>query len=135
MNYKEYRSNSNRKNKKATIDLANVVYDEEFVSLLRSSNNDLIDEIFEISYLTTISYPTGDYDNPFIKDDFSFNYKLRITAVVKEFSFLNTPKIYYSYNHLNYFIPHTALYFQVYVVPDKLRPHFESSCLTALPES
>lgn len=85
--------------------LFDVIVNEEFVSLLGSSNNDLIDEIFEISYLTTISYPTGDYDNPFIKDDFSFNYKLRITAVVKEFSFLNTPKIYYSYpalkNELN----------------------------------
>ena len=77
--------------------LFDVIVNEEFVSLLGVRNDDLIDELFEISYLTTISYPTGDYDNPFIKDDFSFNYKLRIVAVVKEFSFLNSPKIYYSY--------------------------------------
>lgn len=74
-----------------------VIVNEEFVSLVNLTNQDAIDELFEISYFTTTSYSTGDYENPFIKDDFSFNYQLRIAAVVKEFSFLNSPKIYYSY--------------------------------------
>lgn len=81
----------------SNLTLYDVIVNEEFSNLLGIKSNDLIDELFEISYLTTISYATGDYDNPFIKDEFSFNYKLRIVAVVKEFSFLNSPKIYYSY--------------------------------------
>ena len=74
-----------------------VIVNEEFVKLLKKDNSSIIDDLFNISYSTSISYSTGDYENPFIKDDFSFDYNLRIAAVVKEFSFLNTPKIYYSY--------------------------------------
>ena len=74
-----------------------VIVNEEFVKLLKKDNSSIIDDLFNISYSTSISYATGDYENPFIKDEFSFDYNLRIAAVVKEFSFLNTPKIYYSY--------------------------------------
>lgn len=77
-----------------------VIVNEEFVKLLRKDNNIIIDDLFNISYSTSISYATGDYENPFVKDDFSFDYNLRISGVVKEFSFLNTPKIYYSYKAL-----------------------------------
>ena len=77
--------------------LLDVLVNEEFANRLNRQNNELIDELFEISYSTSISYQTGDYENPIIKDDFSFIYKLRIAGVIKEFSFLNTPKIYYSY--------------------------------------
>lgn len=74
-----------------------VIVNEEFAKLLKKDNSSIIDDLFNISYSTSISYATGDYENPFIKDEFSFDYNLRIAAVVKEFSFLNTPKIYYSY--------------------------------------
>ena len=74
-----------------------VIVNEEFVKLLKKDNSSIIDDLFNISYSISISYATGDYENPFIKDEFSFDYNLRIAAVVKEFSFLNTPKIYYSY--------------------------------------
>lgn len=74
-----------------------VIVNEEFVKLINKRNEDVIDDLFNISYATSISYNTGDFENPLIKDDFSFDYDLRITAVVKEFSFLNTPKVYYSY--------------------------------------
>ena len=77
--------------------LLDVIVNEEFAKLLNIKNEDLIDDIFNINYFTTINYNTGDYENPFVKDDYSFDYQLRISAVVKEFSFLNTPKIYYSY--------------------------------------
>ena len=77
--------------------LMNVIVNEEFVKLLGLTNEESIDDIFNISYSTSISLSTGDYENPFVKDDFSYDYDLVISAVVKEFSFLNTPKIYYSY--------------------------------------
>ena len=80
--------------------LLDVIVNEEFVKLLNLKNDDAIDDLFSINYFTTLSYNTGDYDNPFIKDDYSFDYQLRISAVIKEFSFLNTPKIYYSYQAL-----------------------------------
>ena len=74
-----------------------VIVNEEFVKLLNQTNDEIIDELFSISYSTSFSYATGDIDNPIIKDDYSFDMDLRISAVVKEFSFLNSPKIYYSY--------------------------------------
>lgn len=77
--------------------LEEVIVNEEFVKLLGLSNEDIIDDLFNISNSLIINYPTGDYDEPFIKDEFYYDYDLRIVGVVKEFSFLNTPKIYYSY--------------------------------------
>ncbi len=77
-----------------------VIVNEEFVKLLNKDNSSIIDDLFNISFVASINYSTGDFDNPIVKDDFSFDYSLRISAVVKEFSFLNTPKIYYSYKAL-----------------------------------
>ena len=74
-----------------------VIVNEEFVKLINQTKDGIIDELFKISYSTSFSYSTGDIDNPIIKDDYSFDIDLRISAVVKEFSFLNSPKIYYSY--------------------------------------
>ena len=77
-----------------------VIVNEEFVKLLKKDNLSIIDDLFNISFSTSLNYSTGDFDNPIVKDDFSFDYNLRIAGVVKEFSFLNTPKIYYSYKAL-----------------------------------
>lgn len=77
--------------------LLDVLVNEEFVKELSLSNEEIIDDLFNITYSTSISFVTENYDNPFIKDEYSFNYDLRVVGVVKEFSFLNTPKIYYSY--------------------------------------
>ena len=77
--------------------LLDVLVNEEFVKELSLSNKEIIDDLFNITYSTSISFVTENYDNPFIKDEYSFDYDLHIVGVVKEFSFLNTPKIYYSY--------------------------------------
>ena len=77
--------------------LEDVIVNEEFLSILNLSPWEAIDDTFNISYSTMVSFLTGDYDNPIIKDNYSYSYDLRIAAVVKEFSFLNTPKVYYSY--------------------------------------
>lgn len=77
--------------------LLDVLVNEEFVKELSLSNEEIIDDLFNITYSTSISFVTENYDNPFIKDEYSFDYNLHVVGVVKEFSFLNTPKIYYSY--------------------------------------
>ena len=77
--------------------LLDVLVNEEFVKELSLSNEEIIDDLFNITYSTSISFVTENYDNPFIKDEYSFDYDLHVVGVVKEFSFLNTPKIYYSY--------------------------------------
>lgn len=74
-----------------------VLVNQEFVNLLQISDQDAVDELFIITSSSTVSYQTGDINNPIIKDTYSYNIKLRISGVIKEFSFLNTPKIYYSY--------------------------------------
>lgn len=43
---------------------------------------------------------TGDINNPFIKDQISYALTFHIVEIVHEFSFLNTPKIYYSYSNI-----------------------------------
>lgn len=77
-----------------------VIVNEEFANLLSLTPSKIIDDIFTISFSTVISFLTSESTNPIIKDSFSYTYDLRIMAVVKEFSFLNTPKIYYSYPHV-----------------------------------
>ena len=77
--------------------LFDVIVNEEFVKSLNRNNEDILDDVLNTSYSSSVSFPTGDLDNPFVSDEFSLNFDFRIAAVVKEFSFLNTPKIYYSY--------------------------------------
>lgn len=88
------------KGEKPKKNFGDVLVNEEFVRILNKNNDEIIDELFLISNSSTISYQTGDLDNPIIKDDYSFDFSLRVSGVVKEFSFLNTPKIYYSYSLL-----------------------------------
>lgn len=78
--------------------LYDVVVNEEFLKLINISSDKAVDDLFKITNSTTVSYQTGDNDNPLIKDEYTYTLNLRIAGVVKEFAFLNTPKIYYSYD-------------------------------------
>ena len=44
-----------------------------------------------------IDYPVIDIDRSFVKDKFVLEKDINISGVIKEFSFMNHPKIYYSY--------------------------------------
>lgn len=59
-----------------------------------------IGDIISISNNVSFSLSTGNPETPFIKDIFSYKLDLEVKDIVKEFSFLNTPKIYYSYELL-----------------------------------
>ncbi len=73
-----------------------VIINEEFVKSLKLTNKEAINKEIVISSIREISISTGDSSNPFIKDNFSYNITLIIRGVVKEFGFLNSPKVYYS---------------------------------------
>ena len=76
MNYKEYRSNSYRKNKRTTIDLANVVYDEEFVSLINS-----LSKTIKIYYTLTLNIIRDLYNNSLVIDNNSICSKCLINEI------------------------------------------------------
>ena len=80
--------------------LTNVLVNSDFLRLINRSKSDAINEQILISYETSITLYTNDDEKPFVKDTFSYKLKLTIIDVIDEFSFMNSPKIYYSYNAL-----------------------------------
>lgn len=71
-----------------------ILVNEEFAKLFDS--NILYKDII-LKNTASITYKTHNENNPFIKDKFILNKPFTIVGIVKEFPFLNTPKIYYSY--------------------------------------
>ena len=57
----------------------------------------------------TFTYYTNDIEKPYITDYFVYDRLVEIVAVVKELTFLNTPKIYYSYKALDKYMEETLL--------------------------
>ena len=76
--------------------IEDVVVNEEFVKTLNISNKDAINQEVIVSSIREISVPTDSLDTPIIKESFSYTLSLSIRGVIKEFGFLNSPKIYYS---------------------------------------
>ena len=76
MNYNNYKSKSNRKNKRATIDLANVVYDEEFVSLINSLSSTI-----KNYYNLTLNIIRDLYNNSLVIDNNSIYSKCLINEI------------------------------------------------------
>ena len=76
MDYKNYQSKSNRKNKRATIDLVNVVYDEEFVSLINS-----LSKVIKNYYTLTLNIIRDLYNNSLVIDNNSIYSKCLINEI------------------------------------------------------
>lgn len=89
-----------------TGEFTEIIINEEFDELL--GGNSLYKTIV-ISNECFINYQTGDEKLPFIKDNFTFNQKFRVVAIVHEFSFLNSPKLYYSYAGAKEFLKNEVL--------------------------
>ena len=75
-------------------DLDEIIVNEEFEKLL---NCDALNKTIIINNESFLNYHTGDESIPFVKDTLNFTKKMKIVGVVHEFSFLNTPKVYFSY--------------------------------------
>lgn len=50
----------------------------------------------ELNINCSFTYSYVDFDNTYIDDEFIFNERVKISGVVKELSYLQTPKMYYS---------------------------------------
>lgn len=74
-----------------------VVINELCYKKLLKGNKLLNDNKIQLNYVIETNHSTGDNENPFIKDYFKFNNFFEIVGVVKDFEFLSSPKIYYSY--------------------------------------
>ena len=86
-----------------------IVVNEEFAKSIDPNINKVIDKVIIFSGQSEISYATGDNDNPVIKDTYSYSYRGKIVGIVKEFNFLNTPKVYYSYLSLERELKNTLM--------------------------
>ena len=71
-----------------------IIVNQEFVDLL---GEDLLGKEIIFRNTASTNYKTFDEENPFIKDQLVIEQPMNIIGIVKEFPFLNSPKIYYSY--------------------------------------
>ena len=94
------------KGKPSNGDLEEIIVNEEFEKML---NNDAINKTIIINNESSINYQTGDERTPFVKDTLHFTKKMKIVGVIHEFPFLNTPKIYFSYNAAKDYLKNEAM--------------------------
>ena len=70
---------------------------------------DSINSFIRIKDQHQYSYMTNDATNPYITDYFVYDRLVQIVGVIDEISFLNTPKIYYSYLAMDKYMEETLL--------------------------
>lgn len=78
-----------------------VLVNEEFVKLI---GKDILNKSIIIKNVAQTNYKTFDENEPFIKDEFILEKPVKIVGIIREFPFLNTPKIYYSYEGAKTFL-------------------------------
>ena len=71
-----------------------IIVNKEFEDLL---GGDVLGKTIVLKNTASTNFKTFDEDNPFIKDQLIIEKPMIIIGVIKEFPFLNSPKIYYSY--------------------------------------
>lgn len=86
--------------------LDEIIVNEEFEKEL---NCDALNKIIIINNESSINYQTGDENLPFVKDTLNFTKRMKIVGVIHEFSFLNTPKIYFSYKGAKEFLKNEVM--------------------------
>lgn len=71
-----------------------IIVNQEFADLI---GGDAVGKTIILKNTASTNYKTFDEENPFIKDQLIIERPMIIIGVVKEFPFLNSPKIYFSY--------------------------------------
>ena len=99
------------KGKMPTFDTLNqVVINQKTYELLNKKlKYDSLNSCIRIKDQHSYSYYTDDIERPYITDYFVFDRLVQIVGVVKEISFLNTPKIYYPYRAMDKYMGETLL--------------------------
>lgn len=78
-----------------------ILVNQEFINLF---GENLLGKNIVINSLASTSYKTYDDNNPFVKDQLIIEKGLKVVGIVKEFPFLNSPKIYFSYKGAKNFL-------------------------------
>ena len=99
------------KGKIPAIDTLNqvVINQTAYEYLKKETKIDPLNNYLRIKDSSTHNYYTDNTEKPYITDYFVYDHLVQIVGVVKELSFLNTPKIFYSYTALDKFLSETSL--------------------------
>ena len=99
------------KGKIPTFDTLNqvVINQHAYESLNKKLKFDSLNSYLRIKEQQKYSFQTDDPEKPYVDDYFVFDRLVQIVGVVKEISFLNTPKIYYSYQAMDVYMNETIL--------------------------
>ena len=99
------------KGKLPMIDTLNMVVINQtaYDYLKKETKSDPLNTYIRLKDGGTFTYYTNDIEKPYITDYFVYDRLVEIIGVVKELSFLNTPKIYYSYKALDKYMEETLL--------------------------
>ena len=94
------------KGKIPTFDTLNqvVINNKAYEELNKKFKFDCLNSYIRIKEEHTYSYYTNNIENPYITDYFTFDRLTQIVGVVDEITFLNIPKIYYSYVALDSYL-------------------------------
>ena len=85
--------------------LNQVVINQKAYELLnKKCKFDVLSTYIHIKEEHVYNYYTDEIETPYIKDHFVYDRLVQIVGVINEISFLNTPKVYYSYQALDSFL-------------------------------
>lgn len=91
-NYKNLLTKGNMPNNDEFLE---VIVNEEFINLYNYTAEEILGTEMQFSFNVEIN--NASITNKNIKDKIEYSNKLKIKGVVKEFAYLNTPRVYYSY--------------------------------------
>ena len=99
------------KGKIPTFDTLNqvVINKQAYQALNKILKYDSLNTYLRVKEQQSYSFVTGDSETPYVSDYFVYDRLVQIVGVVNETSFLNSPKIFYSYLAFDHFIEDTVL--------------------------
>lgn len=95
LSLKNYGSDLLVKGKSGTNNFDEVIVNEEFANLFEE---DVLNKDIVFRNIAPTNYKTYNNSYPFVKDELIIEKTMEITGIIREFPFLNAPKIYYSYS-------------------------------------
>lgn len=86
-----------------------VINESAYKEYTKHFKNSPIGKFIKISYEIDFPYYLDDENQTMVRDYFSYNQTAQVVGVVKDLTFLSTPKIYYSYLALKDYLSHIYL--------------------------
>lgn len=100
-----------QKGKFPSVDTLNqvVINKSAYDFLKKETKSDPLNSYIRIKEENSFTYYTNEVEKPYITDYFIYDRLVQIVGVVDELSFLNSPKLYYSYVAMDKFLSETLL--------------------------